>query len=311
MTLPSEYDFLKDPTLDADAKKALLQGLLEEKKFAREAPIERTRFWHNTPLVLALVGTITIAANGIVSYALASRTTSDTVTLEQLKSQLKDSENRSTAARAVEASDADARRNASKDEREFAFRIIERELSKTGNSSERATVLLFLVRAGVLNSLNRNELEKMAESDIRKAGKDPNVVGIPPTLGRTPTFFYQLDNLPWEYIAFFTQASSEQDAGYIEFRTLMSAVSWGVRADVGTILKAAPSPFAKLTRPDGTPIWIKVDAVQQVVDTPPNTMADGVKSTIRFKGDTALTRTQGVKEEPAVVEERLKSAVKP
>lgn len=47
----------------------------------------------------------------------------------------------------------------------------------------RAGVLLFLVRTGILNSLNREELEKMALNDLQKAGADPGNVGIPETLG--------------------------------------------------------------------------------------------------------------------------------
>jgi hypothetical protein len=91
MTLAPEFDFLKDTNLDAETKRALLQGLLDEKRFSREAAqkakevedaraveekrlsreaeqkaketeeakaLERKRYWHNTPLMLALVGTI-------------------------------------------------------------------------------------------------------------------------------------------------------------------------------------------------------------------------------------------------------------
>jgi hypothetical protein len=85
---------------------------------------------------------------------------------------------------AQDASEADAKRAASREEREFAFKIIERELGKAGDSSSRAEVLLFLAKAGILNSLNRPELETMALSEIEKAGKKPSDVGIPPTLGR-------------------------------------------------------------------------------------------------------------------------------
>lgn len=202
MAWPSEYDFLKDPAMDTDTKKLLLQGLLDEKKFAREAPMEQKRFWHNTPLMLALVGTITIAANGLVTYVQASRAASDTVTLEQLKSQLKDSEGRSAATRTAEASDAEAKRTATREEREFAFKIVEKELAKTGDSSARATVLLFLVRAGVLNGLNRDELEKMAVAQIERAGKDPSQIGIPPTLGRSSIRVEKPENVDFKKVIY-------------------------------------------------------------------------------------------------------------
>jgi hypothetical protein len=92
---PAESEPLKDTTLAAE--KALLQILLEERKFAREVLTERKRFWRSTPLMLALVGTITIVANGLVvfylqaprtseapSYSQPSRTTADLVTPEQV-----------------------------------------------------------------------------------------------------------------------------------------------------------------------------------------------------------------------------------
>jgi hypothetical protein len=108
--LPKDFDFVTDPTLDPDLKKILLAGVIEERRHKRETALkardaqstqtlEQKRFWHNTPLILALVGTITVFANGLVSYVLAGRTTSDTLTTKQLDAQLKESENRSQADR--------------------------------------------------------------------------------------------------------------------------------------------------------------------------------------------------------------------
>jgi hypothetical protein len=204
--LPNEFDFLEDPSLDPEIKKTLLAGLLEEKRHARDnalkvmeaqssQALEKKKLWHNTPLMLALVGTISVFANGLVAYVQAGRTTSDTITLKQLEAQLKESEERSKADRdrqlselkqqmGLEASEAEARQTATKEEREFAFKIIERELGKTGDSASRAEVLLFLARAGILNSLNRSELEKMAIVQIEKSGRNVQEIGIPPTLGR-------------------------------------------------------------------------------------------------------------------------------
>src|SRR6516164_9471340 len=93
--LPKEFDFLTDPSLDPEIKKTLLAGLLEEKRHARE----KKKLWHNTPLMLALVGTISVLANGLVAYVQAGRTTSDTITLKQLEAQLKESEERSKGDR--------------------------------------------------------------------------------------------------------------------------------------------------------------------------------------------------------------------
>src|SRR3712207_8228778 len=40
----------------------------------------KKNFWYNTPLMLALVGTISVFANGLVAYVQAARTTSDSIT---------------------------------------------------------------------------------------------------------------------------------------------------------------------------------------------------------------------------------------
>jgi hypothetical protein len=178
--LSKEFEFLANPNLDPEIKKILLAGLLEEKRHARDNDLkvkeavasqvlEKKKLWHNTPLMLALVGTISVLANGLVAYVQAGRTTSDTITVKQLEAQLKESEERSKADRdrqlsalkqqlSQEESEAEARRAATKEERKFAFKIIERELGKTGDASSRTEVLLFLTRAGILNSLNRPEL---------------------------------------------------------------------------------------------------------------------------------------------------------
>ena len=97
--LPDAYSFVRDPSLDLDLKKALLSVVADEKRRGdekaqkdREAPftrrLEERKFWHNTPVVLALVGTMTIAANGIVSYFMASRSAHDALTLKELDARL-------------------------------------------------------------------------------------------------------------------------------------------------------------------------------------------------------------------------------
>lgn len=192
MTLGNEFEFVRDPGLDPEIKKALLEGLFEEKRSSRDAELklaeveksrllEQKRLWHNTPLMLALVGTVSVFANGLVAYIQGARTTSDTVTLKQLEAQLRDSEQRSGAERerqvsqlkqqfTLEIAEAEAKRAASKEEREFAFRIVERQLSQDKSEAERAQILLFLIRAGVLSGLKEAELKMMAEASLRKEG---------------------------------------------------------------------------------------------------------------------------------------------
>jgi hypothetical protein len=113
--------------------------------------------------------------------------------MTQLRAQLGESEQRSQADRqrqltqlkqqlAEQSSEGEAKRVATKDERQFAFTIIQQELAKSSDQGGRAEILLFLARAGILNSLNRAELEKMATEQIKRAGRE--VAGIPPTLGK-------------------------------------------------------------------------------------------------------------------------------
>lgn len=142
------YPYLLDDKLSPEHKTMLLQADIESGKDARQtgkereaASLERLKFWHNTPLVVALVGVITIAAQFGSSYFLSDQT--GDIGAEQRK-------------------------------REFAYKIMETELSKTQDTDERAKVLLFLAKAGVLDGLNVAELEKLAA----------DVEAIPTTIGQ-------------------------------------------------------------------------------------------------------------------------------
>ncbi|WP_315718871.1 MULTISPECIES: hypothetical protein [unclassified Bradyrhizobium] len=200
-----EFPFLKDPDLPPEYKRILLDkaleeraqlALLPEKRAERQTSdrIERLKFWHNTPLVVTLVGTITIMVNGLVGYFQSQQTTVNSIAIKQLESTLEEAQKRSDAERERQlaklkndlqegAAAADATRKATKEERDFAYKVIEKELAKSDDTRARAAVLLFLVRAGVLNSLNRGELERMALADL-EGTKSPSEAVIPPTLGR-------------------------------------------------------------------------------------------------------------------------------
>jgi hypothetical protein len=117
---------------------------------------------------------ITIAANALSSTILNNQNSRNSERLAVIEAQLSE-----------QGKGADASRQATKDERAFAFSIIEKELAKSSDMAARAGMLLFLVRSGILNSLNRNELEK--------TNADPSSAGIPKTLGffRRPN--YNLD----------------------------------------------------------------------------------------------------------------------
>ena len=314
--LPKEFDFLTDPSLDPEIKKTLLAGLLEEKRHARDndlkvmeaqasQALEKKKLWHNTPLMLALVGTISVLANGLVAYVQAGRTTSDTITLKQLEAQLKESEERSKGDRerqlselkqqmGQQTSEAEARRAATKEEREFAFKIIERELGKTGDSASRAEVLLFLARAGILNSLNRPELEKMALVQIQRSGRNVQEIGIPPTLGMSEEgyTFVNLESINLEKVIVIIDAKSHTIVRRAD------EVDVTVRQSAESLLRlVGAAQFTKFSVRNGNSIWVKSTAVTLVRRIP------GEETQLGLEGLGG--KYQGVREEPETVVDQL------
>jgi hypothetical protein len=169
-SFPEWPDFLKDSDLSPEHKTLLLQNALEMERDKRKAALaaegtseaakfERLKFWHNTPLVVALVGTLTIAAQFASGYLLSNQT--GTLAADQ-------------------------------DKREFAYRILETELGKIDpeKADQRANALLFLAKAGVLDGLNVAELEKIATSPKDANSKD--TPRIPSTIGFTNKPNYDL-----------------------------------------------------------------------------------------------------------------------
>jgi hypothetical protein len=149
MAFMDGLEFLTDQNLDSQVKAMLLQGVLEDRRFMRDA-VERKRWWQNSPVVLAIVGIISVFASGCVAYIQAGRTASDTLTLTQLKAQL----DTQTAVLTQQHED-------SKGMQDFEYRIFEKLVDKT--VAERATVLLSVQRAGIVHGLNVVELADMAK----------------------------------------------------------------------------------------------------------------------------------------------------
>jgi hypothetical protein len=82
--LPEEFDFLADDSVDKDTKRILLEAILEDRRYERDAArkaketekslaLEKKKFWHKTPLMLAFVGTIAVFASGLVAYVQAAQ----------------------------------------------------------------------------------------------------------------------------------------------------------------------------------------------------------------------------------------------
>jgi uncharacterized protein YlzI (FlbEa/FlbD family) len=266
---PKDLSFLKDQNLDGEYKKIILQKLLEERSQKRDhtlkteenratKDLENKKFWHNTPLVVTLVGTISIFANGAVAYFQSMRNTSNTITLKQVEAELAASEKR------IEAKHQD-----SKEEREFAFKIIEQQLATSTDAASRAEVLLFLVRAGILNSLDRVELEKMALVEYRKAGKDPNDAGIPSSLGFGGIVFTDIDEIDMRQIS--TISTSETAGSFTEIHVDGLAGALYVRESQDELVEKRRRSYSaaliRLHTPVGRPVWIDPRRVFRVSGT--------------------------------------------
>lgn len=136
---------------------------------------EKRKFIWSTPLVAALAGLITLTATFVFDRITAQDATDNTITLEQVQNQLEQSEARLKQELELNTSVALARLEAEAREREFQFEIVRSELDKDGKTNaERASVLLFLARAGVLNALNAEELRAMAEE--QKQNPDADII---------------------------------------------------------------------------------------------------------------------------------------
>jgi hypothetical protein len=149
----TRYPFLKDAALSDDLKKFLIEKSVQSDltKWANQFEVRKWRW--STPLAIALTGVITIGANFAADYWKAQQKQ----TIE------------------AQSSDSEAKRKATAAEREFEYRIVERELSQDKPEKDRARVLLFLVRSGVLNGLNAGELRQMAQDAL----DDKGTVGVP------------------------------------------------------------------------------------------------------------------------------------
>jgi V8-like Glu-specific endopeptidase len=154
---------IAEQILGADDRKA--QTALEVERLASE----RTKFLWNTPIVAALAGLLTLSATFVFDQLIAKGETVNTITLEQVRTALEQSEARLKQELELAASENLAKLEAKAKEREFQYEIVRSELTNSEKSNaERAAVLLFLVRAGVLSTLNEDELREMAEQQIER-----------------------------------------------------------------------------------------------------------------------------------------------
>ncbi|MFZ5962449.1 hypothetical protein ACOXXX_05810 [Thalassococcus sp. BH17M4-6] len=161
---------------------------------------QRRAVW-NTPLVAALAGLVTLTATFVFDRVTALDASEQAITLEQVRTELQQSETRLKQELETASSRNLARLEAEAREREFQYEIVRSELEKEGKSNaDRAAVLLFLVRAGVLNALDGEELAKMA----KEQQDNPGDTIIPQLSSATrdgfPTWMWTQDLIPvcWE-----------------------------------------------------------------------------------------------------------------
>jgi len=162
-----DLEFLKDQDVPEAVRVAYLQQLYAAKAETDRLAFDRKKFIWGTPLVAAVAGLLTLAGTAFFDVYRSDEATENTLTIEQLRAEL-----------AANETQRAAERSASAEERQFQFKIVERELDSEKSQAERAAVLLFLVRAGILNSLDEQNLLQMAEEALAPDA-DPEKVVIP------------------------------------------------------------------------------------------------------------------------------------
>jgi len=144
---------------------------LEQKKFELD---EKKSKW-NAPFVAALSGLITLTATFVFDKFTRSDEFANTVTLEELKQEIASSEARLKHQLEEKNTKTVAEIEALAKEREFQYKIVTDELADKNKSNvQRAAVLLFLARAGVLSTLNVDELKQMASA--QKNNPDEEII---------------------------------------------------------------------------------------------------------------------------------------
>ncbi len=149
--------------------------------------VEKRKFIWNTPFVAALAGLLTLSATFIFDRMTAKDDTKNTITLEQVRNELQESVSRLKQELELDTSESLARLEAQAKEREFQYEIVRSELNNDGKTNaERAAVLLFLARAGVLNALDAEALQAMAEE--QKDNPEQNIIPQLSSGGRQDVF---------------------------------------------------------------------------------------------------------------------------
>lgn len=186
---------------------------LEQSKLKLQA---RQAFW-GTPFVAALAGLITLSATFAFDRITKRDETTNTITIEQIKEEIEANNAALAAQLAEQGKRTDAEIAASAEERKFQYEIVRAEFSDPKKTNlQRADVLLFLARAGILTKLDEQELKAMAAE--QKENPESDV--IPPLLAeqsppkvRNP--IATIDEAPWQVSLL--RAETLNDDGFSNF----------------------------------------------------------------------------------------------
>ena len=179
-----ELKVLSDDKIPESIRGTLAQSFVEKNKAELNAHVnseqlvleKRKLFW-NTPFVAAMAGLITLTATYVFDRLNKSQDTENTITVEEFRQELKTSETRLTQQLSEKTIKTEAEIQNIAKEKEFQYEIVKTELADASKSNlERAEVLLFLARAGILNSLDDKALTEMAQE--QKENPNKNVIPV-------------------------------------------------------------------------------------------------------------------------------------
>jgi hypothetical protein len=246
-----DLDFISNDKIPESIRASYIQTLSKQKEIEEANRIEHMRvklearkFIWNTPIVAALSGLITLTAAQLFGLFTANQAARNAVTLAQVQSELKKSETNlsqqlqeQSQTRASELQKSEKRlsqqlqeqsRKSSAElenlarERAFEYEIVKQELANPAKTNaQRAEVLLFLARAGVLSTLKEDALEKMAQEQIANPSKNIIPALTSKSSGR--------DNLVWDQTTIPVCWENPEDKWSDDMALVKAAVSssWG------------------------------------------------------------------------------------
>lgn len=172
----SELEILSNEKIPETVREKLASAFVEKGRSDSDRELERERLklerWRSlgsTQLVAAVCLFLGALGTYYVDSFYAQEETEQQITIDQVRGEITESEVRSRQELELNTRKSLAQLEAEAREREFQYEIIRSELADFDKSTaDRAAVLLFLVRAGVLNSLNEDEIRKMAEQQVQE-----------------------------------------------------------------------------------------------------------------------------------------------